>query len=131
MNPDCPNPNEPPKPYSFDYYIRTTAQLGMMVAVLMLCADIGFAQAQQYELQGTANMAAIVAAHQLPNDDAAVKAAAAYMRSNGVPNPENHVVVTGSDMVTVDLDAPYNTMFAKWLGIKRVPLRAYAQEQRF
>lgn len=126
-----PNPGaDPYRPYTFSYYVRQTALLGTMVGVLMLCADVGFAQAHQYSLQSTANMAAIVGAHELPNRNAAANAAATYMRSNGIPNPEDKVVVVGEALVAVDMTETYEPFFAKWLGLKRVPLRAYAQEQK-
>lgn len=125
-----PQPADPYRPYSTSFYVRQTALLGTMVGVLMLCTDVGFAQAQQYSLQSTANMAAILGAHQLPNRDAAAKAAATYMRSNGIPNAEQHVVVTGSDVVSVQLNESYRTIFARWVGLEQVPLKAYAQEQR-
>jgi len=121
---------DPYQPYSPSFYIRQTALLGTMVAVLMLCTDVGFAQAQQYSLQSTANMAAILGAHQLPNRDAAQQAAATYMRSNGVPNAESAVVVVGDQAVNVELNEQYDTIFAKWVGLERVPLRASAQEQK-
>ena len=127
---DYVHPDETYRPYSVSYYVRSMAQLGIMVFVLMLCVDMGYAQSQQHVLQSTANMAAFLGARELPNTDNAAKAAGTYLRSEGVVHPESNIAVVGDAMVTVELQETYPTMFAKWLGVKNVPLRAYAQEQK-
>lgn len=132
----APNQNPTPNPdpyraYSGSYYVRQTALLGTMMAVLMLCVDVGYAQAQQYSLQSTANLAAFLGAQQLPNREAAASTAATYMRSNGVLDAPERVSIVGDAMVAVELEERYDTIFARWVGIEQVPLRAYAQEQHY
>jgi len=120
---------DPYRPYSASYYIRSMAQLGLMVAVLMLCVDLGYAQSQQHVLQSTANMAAFLGARELPDSDRATQAATTYLHSEGVVEAGSSIVVMGDQLVTVELKESYRPVFAKWLGVKQVPLRAYAQEQ--
>jgi hypothetical protein len=116
-----------------DYYnyeaLRALVAFVMMMFLLAISLDVSYYNVQKFNLDSGLNLAASTGAEGLPNSQLARSLTLNVANSQGIPlEPYQVQIDRGNHWVQADMKAQYETMYLKYVGIKRIPIDGHALE---
>lgn len=117
-------------PKTRDYYdyeaLRGLVAFCAMLFVFAICMDVGYMQAEKYQIEAGLSTAAMTAVEVMPDAHQAVTVAMNVANSQGLQlfpweistDPNQH-------WLEIDKSTQYDTMYLKYVGIRSIPINVH------
>ena len=117
-------------PKNRDYYnieaLRGLVAFIVMLFVCAVCVDVGYLQAKKFDMEGSLTLAAMTGVEALPDTHRATHLTMSVANAQGMAlAPWEINYDPNRRWIEIDKSGYYETMFLKYVGIDRIPIRVH------